>query len=95
MIFLLSVPGLVAQSPAPGRSTLEALSDANATPPLGLQGVKTKDKAQNRHGKLCWGALGVGNIKLALHRRCIGKMFEANSQVFDAPQIYALAKEMV
>ena len=75
--------------------TLEALSDANATPPLGLQGVKTKDKAQNRHGKLCWGALGVGNIKLALHRRCIGKMFEANSQVFDAPQIYALAKEMV
>jgi hypothetical protein len=75
-------------------STLEALSDANATPPLGLQGVKAKDRGEKRHGKLCWGALGVGNLKLALHRSCIGKLFEANNQVFDAPQVYALAKEM-
>jgi len=75
--------------------TIEALSDANATPPLGIQGVKAKDKGEKRHGKLCWGALGVGNLKLNLHRRCIGKLYEANNQVFDAPQIYALAKEMV
>jgi hypothetical protein len=76
-------------------TTIEALSDANATPPLGIQGVKAKDKGEKRHNKLCWGALGVGNLKLNLHRRCIGKLFEANNQIFDAPQIYALAKEMV
>ena len=78
-----------------GHPTIEALSDANATPPLGIQGVKARDRGENRHGKRCWGALGVGNLKLNLHRRCIGKLFEANNQVFDAPQIFALAKEMV
>ena len=85
---------LLAEDSWENHPTLQALSDANATPPLGLQGVKAKDKGENRHGKLCWGALGVGNLKLALHRRCIGKLFEANNQVFDAPQIYALAKEI-
>ncbi|HTT07621.1 MAG TPA: methylene-tetrahydromethanopterin dehydrogenase N-terminal domain-containing protein [Gammaproteobacteria bacterium] len=74
--------------------TLEMLSDANATPPLGFEGIKAKDKGENRHGKLVFGALGVGNLKLALHRACIGKLFEANNQVFDATEIYAIAKTM-
>jgi len=74
--------------------TLEMLSDANATPPLGFEGIKAKDKGENRHGKLVFGALGVGNLKLALHRACIGKLFEAHNQVFDATEIYAIAKTM-
>lgn len=74
--------------------TLEMLSDANATPPLGFEGIKAKDKGENRHGKLVFGALGVGNLKLALHRACIGKLFEANNQIFDATEIYAIAKTM-
>ncbi len=74
--------------------TLEMLSDANATPPLGFEGIKAKDKGENRHGKLVFGALGVGNLKLALHRACIGKLFEASNQVFDATEIYAIAKTM-
>jgi hypothetical protein len=74
--------------------TLEMLSDANATPPLGFEGIKARDKGENRHGKLVFGALGVGNLKLALHRACIGKLFEANNQIFDATEIYAIAKTM-
>ncbi len=73
---------------------LELIADANTTPPLGIGGTDMLDKGANRHGKLIWGALGFGSLKLALHRACIAKLFEDNKQVFDAENIFALAKEM-
>ena len=74
--------------------TLELVADANATPPLGVDGVEMFDKAKDRSGKVAWGAIGFGALKLAVHRACIGKLFEANDRVFDAEEIYAVAKEM-
>lgn len=74
--------------------TLELIADANTTPPLGIGGVDMMDKGVERHGKIVWGALGFGALKLAVHRACIAKLFEDNKQVFDAEAIFALAKEM-
>jgi len=73
---------------------LEMMTDANATPPLGIDGIEMMDKGEVRHGKIIWGAIGFGTLKLALHRSCIEKLFEANDQVFDAEEIFAIAKEM-
>ncbi len=73
---------------------LEVLADANATPPLGIGGTKMLDKGIDRHGKIIWGAIGFGTLKLALHRACIAKLFDDNKQVFDAELIFKLAKEM-
>ena len=73
---------------------LEMLADANATPPVGIGGTDVMDKGLERHGKIIWGAIGFGTLKLALHRACIGKLFEDNKQVFDAELIFKLAKEM-
>ncbi len=73
---------------------LEMLADANATPPLGIAGMEMFDRGAERHGKICWGAIGFGTLKLAVHRACIGKLFESNDQVFDAEEIFALAKSM-
>jgi len=73
---------------------LELIADANTTPPLGIAGIEMTDKGVDRYGKLVWGSLGFGAFKLALHRACIAKLFEDNKQVFDAENIYALAKEM-
>ncbi len=73
---------------------LEVLADANATPPLGLGGTEMLDKGIERHGKVIWGAIGFGTLKLALHRACIAKLFEDNKQALDAEQIFQLAKEM-
>ena len=75
-------------------STLEMIADANATPPLGIGGANMMDKGELRHGKIIWGAIGFGSLKLALHRACIAKLFEDNKQVLDAENIFALAKEM-
>ncbi len=73
---------------------LEVLADANATPPLGIGGTDMLDKGIDRHGKIIWGAIGFGPLKLDLHRACIGKLFENNKQILDAELIFQLAKEM-
>ena len=74
--------------------TIEAVADVNAQPPLGLEGIEATDKGKQRDGVICFGALGIGGLKLKLHRACIGKLFESSDAVFDAEEIYALAKEM-
>ena len=75
-------------------ATLEMIADANATPPLGIGGTDMMDKGTLRHGKIIWGAIGFGTLKLALHRACIAQLFTDNKQVLDAEIIYTLAKEM-
>jgi hypothetical protein len=75
-------------------SIIEMMADANATPPLGIGGTDMMDKGNLRHGKIIWGAIGFGALKIALHRACIAKLFEDNKQVLDAENIFALAKEM-
>ena len=74
--------------------TLEIIADANATPPLGIGGTDMMDRGKERNGKIVWGAIGFGTLKLAVHRACIEKLFEANDQLFDAEEIFALAKTM-
>lgn len=73
---------------------LEALADANATPSLGIEGIDMMDRGETRHGKIVWGAIGFGALKLALHRACIGKLFESNDQMLDAEEIFAIGKSM-
>jgi hypothetical protein len=75
--------------------TLELVADANASPPAGIEGVSMADRGTQSHGKILFGPLGFGALKLALHRACVGRLFEQNDLVLDAEEIYALAKTMV
>ena len=70
------------------------VADVNAQPPLGIEGIEATDKGTDYDGKVAFGALGIGGLKLKLHRACIGKLFDSSDGVLDAEQIYALAKEM-
>jgi hypothetical protein len=74
--------------------SVEMVADLNPQPPLGLAGMDAMDKAREYHGKIAFGALGIGGLKLKLHRACIAKLFETHDQVFDAHEIYLLAREM-
>jgi len=73
---------------------IQLLADVNAQPPLGIEGSEATDKGKDYNGKLAFGALGIGGLKLKLHRGCIKKLFESSEGVLDAEEIYALAKEM-
>ena len=85
---------LLAESDWKDNPTVELIADCNAQPPLGIAGVEATDKAKERHGKIVIGALGLGGLKLKLHRECVGKLFESADKVFDCENIYALAKEL-
>jgi methylenetetrahydrofolate/methylenetetrahydromethanopterin dehydrogenase (NADP+) len=76
-------------------ATLQLVADANASPPAGIEGVGQNDRGTQKHGKILFGALGFGALKLALHRACIGRLFEQNDLLLDADEIYTIAKTMV
>jgi hypothetical protein len=76
-------------------ASLELIADANASPPAGIEGVGMSDRANSAHGKLLFGPLGFGALKLAVHRACIARLFEQNDLLLDAEEIYAIAKQMV
>jgi hypothetical protein len=76
-------------------TTLELIADANASPPAGIEGVGQNDCGGSKHGKILFGSLGFGALKLSLHRACVTRLFEQNDLVLDAEEIYAIAKTMV
>jgi len=73
---------------------LKALIDLNAVPPLGLEGVEAGDRGTERSGKRTWGALGIGGIKMKIHRRAIQELFTANDRFLDAEEILQLGQEL-
>jgi hypothetical protein len=70
---------------------LKMLIDLNAVPPLGIEGVEVMDKGVERAGVICYGAIGVGETKMKLHKAAIARLFESNDQVLDAEEVFRLS----
>ena len=75
--------------------SLRAVVDLNAVPPLGIEGVDVTDSAADRNGVKTFGALGVGNFKMKVHKRCVAKLFERSDLVLDAESIGEVARELM
>ena len=73
---------------------LKVAIDLNAVPPTGLADVGVMDKAVEKDGTLCFGALGVGGTKMKVHKRAIAELFEGNDRIFDTSEIYHLALDV-
>jgi hypothetical protein len=74
--------------------SLKVAIDLNAVPPLGIEGVEVMDKAMEREGLLCYGAIAIGETKMKVHKAAIARLFESNDQVLDAEEVYALASAL-
>ena len=85
---------LVQKSAWAGRRGLLAAADLNAVPPLGIEGIDVTDNAVQRDGVTVFGALGVGGLKMKIHKACIARLFERNDQVLDAETISEVASEL-
>jgi len=72
--------------------TLKAVADVNAVPPLGIEGIEAGDKGNERAGKVVFGALGIGSLKMKVHRACVARLFERNDEVLDIDTIYSMAR---
>jgi hypothetical protein len=73
---------------------LKVAIDLNGVPPAGIEGVELFDAGADRDGTVCYGAIGVGNTKMKVHRAAVAKLFAANNLVMDAEEVYALAREL-
>lgn len=83
---------LLPTSARPACQALKVLIDLNAVPPLGIEGVDVTERGKDRDGVVCYGAIGVGDTKMKLHRRAVAALFERNDQVLDAAEVYALGE---
>ena len=77
-----------------GRSGLRVAGDVNAVPPLGVEGIEVTDDGVERDGVTTFGALGIGNLKMKIHKACIARLFERNDIVLDAESIAELAENV-
>jgi hypothetical protein len=75
-----------------GCHSLQVAIDLNAVPPLGVAGIEAADKATKRGKQTCYGALGVGGLKMKIHKAALRQLFESNQRVFDADELYHLGK---
>lgn len=75
-------------------SSLRVVVDLNAVPPTGVGGVEPTDKAVKRGAQTHYGALGVGGMKMKLHKAALARLFETSDAVLDADEVFALGKEL-
>jgi hypothetical protein len=73
---------------------LRVAIDLNAVPPAGLGGIGVTDKAVAKDHVTIYGAIGVGGLKMKVHKAALKRLFESNDQVLDTDEIYKLATEI-
>jgi len=96
LVIAAGAPGVVLlpRSARQGNRALRLLIDLNAVPPAGIEGIEVGDKGQERDGIISYGAIGVGGIKMKIHKAAIACLFQRNNQIFDAEEIYALTANL-
>lgn len=75
-----------------GADRLQVAVDLNAVPPVGLGGIEPHDRAADRNGVVCYGAIGVGGTKMKVHKAAIAKLFDTNDLVLDAEELFEIAR---
>ncbi|QDT48210.1 Bifunctional protein MdtA [Symmachiella dynata] len=74
--------------------TLKVAIDLNAVPPVGLEGVDMMDTGKEVDGVICYGAIGVGGLKMRIHKAAVRRLFESNAHVLDTAAIYEIGREL-
>lgn len=94
VIIAAGAPGVQLLSAGERKScaTLRVAIDLSAVPPLGIEGIDMNDRAVERDGALCYGAIGVGGKKMKIHKAALAALFESNDRVLDAEEIYRIGQ---
>lgn len=77
-----------------GYKNMRVAIDLNAVPPAGLEGIGVMDKAVARGERVDYGAIGVGGLKMKIHRASIAHLFTRNDAVLDAEEIFSIGQSL-
>jgi methylenetetrahydrofolate/methylenetetrahydromethanopterin dehydrogenase (NADP+) len=75
--------------------SLRVAIDLNAVPPCGIQGIELTDKGTQRGQRFDYGALGVGNLKMKIHKASIAALFQSNTLFLDCQEMLAIGREIL
>lgn len=85
---------LLKQSQLAAHSSIRVVLDLNAVPPVGVQGIEPTASGDEVDGRILYGAIGVGGLKMKIHRRAVQSLFTANNRVLDVSEIFALGQKI-
>jgi len=80
-----------------GRAALAHASvviDLNAVPPAGIHGIAASDKGRLDGKAACYGALGVGVVKMKIHKAAIERIFTDHQSWLDAEDLLVLGESV-
>ncbi len=86
---------LLSENQTAAAANVRVAVDLNAVPPAGIAGIAPTDFGQSRGQRVDYGALGVGGLKMKIHRRAIAALFESNDRILDTEAIYDLGRQLV
>lgn len=75
--------------------SLRVAIDLNAVAPAGIESIGPTDKAASQGGRVLYGAIGVGGLKMKIHRQALQALFTTNDQVLEAAEILEIGKQVL
>jgi len=76
-------------------TSLRTAVDLNAVPPAGISGILVTDHSVQRKNRIDYGALGVGGLKMKIHKAAIRELFTANSHFIDAHRMMQIGRNIL
>ena len=74
---------------------LRVAIDLNAVPPAGIAGIGLMDKGKQRGERFDYGALGVGGLKMKIHKASIAALFDSNNQFLDCQEMLSIGETIL
>jgi NAD(P)-dependent dehydrogenase (short-subunit alcohol dehydrogenase family) len=69
--------------------------DLNAVPPLGIDGLTMTDAGVERNGRIDYGALGIGRLKMKIHKAAVAALFESNEKTMDSQEMMTVGRDIL
>ena len=76
-------------------TNLKVAIDLNAVPPSGIEGIAIMDKGKLRGERCDYGALGVGGLKMKIHKASLAALFNSNNQFIDCQEMLAIGEQIL
>jgi hypothetical protein len=97
LVIAAGPPGVLLLNAGIRRSAkaLKLAIDLNAVPPLGIEGIAPTDEARPLDGSVAYGALGVGGLKMKIHKAAIRRLFESNDVILDAEEVLEIGMRLL
>lgn len=75
--------------------SLRVAIDLNAVSPAGIEGIGIMDKGVQRGTRAEYGALGVGGLKMKIHKASVAALFESNHRFLDCQEMLTIGSDIL